>query len=57
LSKFKDKKPSSADPDKGFELSEPEPTRAAVIVPVLPERYNAGTAAEEGAKNKVGNDL
>jgi GTP-binding protein HflX len=50
LSKFKDKKPSSADADKGFGLSEPEPTRAAVIVPVLPERYSAGTTAEEGAR-------
>ncbi len=50
MSKFKDKKPSSADADKGFGLSEPEPTRAAVIVPVLPERYSAGTTAEEGAR-------
>jgi len=50
LSKFKDKKPTSAEADKAFELSEPEPTRAAVIVPVLPERYNTGTSAEDGAR-------
>ncbi|MGH6774331.1 GTPase HflX [Brucella tritici] len=50
MSKFKDKKPISADADKAFELSEPEPTRAAVIVPVLPERYNTGTSAEDGAR-------
>lgn len=50
MSKYKDMKPTSADADKSFGLSEPEPTRAAVIVPVLPERYNAGTAAEEGTR-------
>ncbi|KAB2678299.1 GTPase HflX [Brucella tritici] len=50
MSKFKDKKPISADADKAFELSEPEPTRAAVIVPVLPERYSTGTSAEDGAR-------
>lgn len=50
MSKFKDKKPTSAEADKAFELSEPEPTRAAVIVPVLPERYNTGTSAEDGAR-------
>ncbi|MBR7653324.1 GTPase HflX [Brucella oryzae] len=50
MSKFKDKKPMSADADKDFEISEPEPTRAAVIVPVLPERYNTGTSTEDGAR-------
>lgn len=52
MSKFKDKNVSSADENKGFGLSEPEPTRAAVIVPVLPERYSASTASEEGEKPK-----
>jgi len=49
LSKFKDKKPTSADADKAFELLEPGPTRAAVVVPILPERFNTGTSAEDGA--------
>ncbi|MEL4374031.1 GTPase HflX [Brucella cytisi] len=49
MSKFKDKKPTSADADKAFELLEPGPTRAAVVVPILPERFNTGTSAEDGA--------
>ncbi len=50
MSRFKDNKPTSADADKAFEFSEPEPTRAAVIVPVLPERYSTGTSVEDGVR-------
>lgn len=52
LSKPKDKKAASLDGSKGFALSEPEPTRAAVIVPVLPDRYNSGSAGEDGARSQ-----
>lgn len=52
MSKFKDKNVSPADENKGFGLSEPEPTRAAVIVPILPERHNTSTASEEGERPK-----
>ncbi|KAI1692666.1 50S ribosome-binding GTPase domain-containing protein [Ditylenchus destructor] len=41
---------SPADENKGFGVSEPEPTRAAVIVPILPERHNTSTASEEGER-------
>jgi GTP-binding protein HflX len=50
LSKFKGKNVSPADENKGFGVSEPEPTRAAVIVPILPERHNTSTASEEGER-------
>ncbi len=50
MSRFKDNKTTSADADKAFEFSEPEPTRAAVIVPVLPERYSTGTSVEDGVR-------
>lgn len=52
MSKFKDVNVSPADEKKGFGLSEPEPTRAAVIVPILPERYNNSTASEEGERTQ-----
>lgn len=51
MSKFKDKNPSPAGENKGFGLSEPEPTRAAVIVPILPERHNTA-AGEDGARSQ-----
>lgn len=50
MSKFKDKNVSPADEHKGFGLSEPEPTRAAVIVPILPERHTTSTASDEGER-------
>ncbi|MEN5298981.1 GTPase HflX [Brucella sp. TWI559] len=50
MSKFKDKNVSPADENKGFGLSEPEPTRAAVIVPILPERHTTSTASDEGER-------
>lgn len=50
MSKFKGKNVSPADENKGFGVSEPEPTRAAVIVPILPERHNTSTASEEGER-------
>ncbi|MFD1197141.1 GTPase HflX [Brucella gallinifaecis] len=50
MSKFKDKNVTPADDKNGFGLSEPEPTRAAVIVPILPERHNVSTASEEGER-------
>lgn len=53
MSKFTDKDVSPADDEKkGFGLSEPEPTRAAVIVPILPERYNTSSASEEGERSQ-----
>ncbi len=39
---------TNSDADKGFGLSKPEPTRAAVIVPVLPEKHNTGNGAASG---------
>lgn len=50
MSKFKGKNVSPADENKGLGVSEPEPTRAAVIVPILPERHNTSTASEEGER-------
>ncbi|TMV03568.1 GTPase HflX [Brucella haematophila] len=57
LSKFKDKNASSFDAhkddaNKGYGLSEQEPTRAAVVVPILPERYNANGSGEDGARTQ-----
>ncbi len=46
-----DKHASPDDADKDFALLEPEPTRAAVVVPILPERYNS-SAGEEGARTQ-----
>lgn len=46
-----DKHASSDEADKDFALLEPEPTRAAVVVPVLPERYNSA-AGDEGSRTQ-----
>ncbi|WP_343314193.1 GTPase HflX [Brucella sp. BE17] len=44
-----DKHASPDDAQKDFALLEPEPTRAAVVVPILPERYNSA-AGEDGPR-------
>ncbi|MGU3398563.1 GTPase HflX [Brucellaceae bacterium D45D] len=46
-----DKHASSDDADQDFALLEPELTRAAVVVPILPERYNSA-AGEEGSRTQ-----
>ncbi|MBC2885119.1 GTPase HflX [Ochrobactrum sp. CM-21-5] len=52
MSKFKDKNASPPGAGKGFGLSEPEPMKAAVIVPILPERHSAGTTGEDGVRSQ-----
>ncbi|MBV2144559.1 GTPase HflX [Falsochrobactrum sp. TDYN1] len=52
MPKFEDKNTPPADQQKGIDLSKVEPTKAAVIVPILPERYSSSAANEETAKSR-----
>lgn len=50
MSEPKSGKKISANGRNEFGVSEPEPTRAAVIVPILPERFTASASGEDGAR-------
>lgn len=53
MSKSKEHSEQSHDADEGgFSTSAERPTRAAVIVPVLPDRYSTSNGAEDGARSQ-----